>query len=88
LGGRVVGVDGNNLNRRRGGGRQSQANRRRDDEFVVILEVQHETITEHDPLYRTALNPVFDQFLVGHTFTLVATRHLHKPCIVSRADMR
>ena len=83
----VIGVDGYNLNRRVGGGRQGQGYRCRDDEFVVVLEVQHETVTERDPLYRTASNPVLNQFLFGHAFTLLATRHLHKTCNATRADI-
>jgi len=81
-------VYGYNLNRRVRGGRQGQGYRCRDDEFVVILKVQHQTVMERDPLYRTASNPVLNQFLFGHAFTLLATRHLHKTCNATPADMR
>src|ERR1700730_5822214 len=36
----IVGVNGNNLDRRAGGSRQGQGYRCRDDEFVVVLEGQ------------------------------------------------
>jgi hypothetical protein len=31
---------------------------------------------------------VLNQFLFGHALTLLSTRHLHKTCNVTRADMR
>jgi len=51
--------------------RQGEVERHRDDEFVVVVQVQHQTVAEHDPLDHTSPDPRF-----GHFFTLVrrATR--------------
>ena len=51
---------------------QRQIERHRDDEFVVV-QVQHQTVAEHDPLDHASPDPRF-----GHFFTLARRATAHK----------
>ena len=56
-----------------GGLRQGEVKRHRDDEFVVFVQVQHQTVAEHDPQDHASPDPRF-----GHFFTLVRRATAHK----------
>jgi hypothetical protein len=67
-----LGVDEHRLFNVASGGGQRQVERHGDDEFVVV-QAQHQTVAEHDPLDEASSDPRFRHFL-----TLASAETAHK----------